>query len=149
MICQVQINEEGEEVQIVTGAANVKEGDKVPVVLTADMLQVHTKMGKTRMVLRSKGKLRGVESFGMMCSIEELGSTTDMYPDAAKDGIYILSDNPEYKDAPIGSDAIELLGLHDVTFEYEITSNRVDCFGVLGIAREVAATFGKNLFLRL
>ena len=62
-----------------------------------------------------KGKLRGVESFGMMCSIEELGSTTDMYPDAAKDGIYILSDNPEYKDAPIGSDAIELLGLHDVT----------------------------------
>lgn len=55
----------------------------------------------------------------------------------------------EYKDAPIGSDAIELLGLHDVTFEYEITSNRVDCFGVLGIAREVAATFGKNLFLRL
>lgn len=72
-----------------------------------------------------------------------------MYPDAAKDGIYILSDNPEYKDAPIGSDAIELLGLHDVTFEYEITSNRVDCFGVLGIAREVAATFGKNLFLRL
>ena len=67
-----------------------------------------------------------------------------MYPDAAKDGIYILSDNPEYKDAPIGSDAIELLGLHDVTFEYEITSNRVDCFGVLGIAREVAATFGKK-----
>lgn len=56
VICQVQINEEGEEVQIVTGAANVKEGDKVPVVLTADMLQVHTKMGKTRMVLRSKGK---------------------------------------------------------------------------------------------
>ena len=80
----------------------------------------------------------------MMCSIEELGSTTDMYPDAAKDGIYILSDNAEYKDAPIGSDAVELLGLHDVTFEYEITSNRVDCFGVIGIAREVAATFGKK-----
>lgn len=63
-----------------------------------------------------------------MCSIEELGSTTDMYPDAAKDGIYILSDNPEYKDAKIGSDVVELLGLHDVRFEYEITSNRVDCF---------------------
>ena len=71
-----------------------------------------------------------------MCSIEELGSTTDMYPDAAKDGIYILSDNPEYKDAKIGSDVVELLGLHDVRFEYEITSNRVDCFGMIGIARE-------------
>lgn len=80
----------------------------------------------------------------MMCSIDELGSTTDMYPDAAADGIYILSDNPEYKDAPVGSDAIELLGLHDVSFEYEITSNRVDCFGMLGIAREAAATFGKD-----
>ena len=68
-----------------------------------------------------------------------------MYPDAAKDGIYILSDNPEYKDAKIGSDVVELLGLHDVRFEYEITSNRVDCFGMIGIAREVAATFGKEL----
>ena len=67
-----------------------------------------------------------------------------MYPDADPDGIYILSDNPEYADAEIGSDAIGLLGLHDVVFEYEITSNRVDCFGVLGIAREAAATFGRQ-----
>ena len=66
-----------------------------------------------------------------------------MYPDAAEDGIYILSDNPEYKDAPVGSDAIALLGLRDANFEYEVTSNRVDCFGVLGIAREAAATFRK------
>ena len=145
VICQVQINEEGEEVQIVTGAANVKEGDKVPVVLDGGHVASSHKDGENENGFKiKKGKLRGVESFGMMCSIEELGSTTDMYPDAAKDGIYILSDNPEYKDAPIGSDAIELLGLHDVTFEYEITSNRVDCFGVLGIAREVAATFGKK-----
>ena len=145
VICQVQINEEGEEVQIVTGAANVKEGDKVPVVLDGGHVASSHKDGENENGFKiKKGKLRGVESFGMMCSIEELGSTTDMYPDAAKDGIYILSDNPEYKDAPIGSDAIELLGLHDVTFEYEITSNRVDCLGVLGIAREVAATFGKK-----
>ncbi len=80
----------------------------------------------------------------MMCSIEELGSNSNMYPDADPDGIYILSDNPEYASAAIGSDAIGLLGLHDVVFEYEITSNRVDCFGVLGIAREAAATFGKK-----
>lgn len=145
IICQVQTDEEGTEVQIVTGAPNVKEGDKVPVVLDGGRVASSHKDGENENGFKiKKGKLRGVESFGMMCSIEELGSNTDMYPDAAKDGIYILSDNPEYKDAPIGSDAIGLLGLHDVTFEYEITSNRVDCFGVLGIAREAAATFGKE-----
>ena len=79
----------------------------------------------------------------MMCSIEELGSSKDYYPDAPDNGIYILSDNEEYKDAPVGSDAIALLGLRDANFEYEVTSNRVDCFCVLGIAREAAATFGK------
>ncbi len=145
IICQVQIDEEGCQVQIVTGAPNVKEGDKVPVVLEGGRVASSHKDGEAENGFKiKKGKLRGVESFGMMCSIDELGSNTDMYPDAAKDGIYILSDNPEYADAPIGSDAIELLGLHDVVFEYEVTSNRVDCFGVLGIAREAAATFGKE-----
>lgn len=146
VICQVQVDEEGTEVQIVTGASNVAEGQKVPVVLDGGHVASSHKDGESENGFKiKKGKLRGVESFGMMCSIEELGSTTDMYPDAAKDGIYILSDNPEYKDAKIGSDVVELLGLHDVRFEYEITSNRVDCFGMIGIAREVAATFGKEL----
>ncbi|MBU5478779.1 phenylalanine--tRNA ligase subunit beta [Eubacterium sp. MSJ-13] len=146
VICQVQVDEDGKEVQIVTGASNVKEGQKVPVVLDGGHVASSHKDGESENGFKiKKGKLRGVESFGMMCSIEELGSTTDMYPDAAKDGIYILSDNPEYKDAKIGSDVVELLGLHDVRFEYEITSNRVDCFGMIGIAREVAATFGKEL----
>ncbi len=145
VVCQVQINEDGEEVQIVTGASNVKEGQKVPVVLDGGHVASSHKDGESENGFKiKKGKLRGVESFGMMCSIEELGSSTDMYPDAAEDGIYILSDNPEYADAAIGSDAVELLGLHDVVFEYEVTSNRVDCFGVTGIAREVAATFGKE-----
>lgn len=145
IVCQVQIDEKGTQIQIVTGAPNVKEGDKVPVVLDGGRVASSHKDGESENGIKiKKGKLRGVESFGMMCSIDELGSTTDMYPDAAKDGIYILSDNPEYKDAPVGSDAVELLGLHDVTFEYEVTSNRVDCFGVLGIAREAAATFGKK-----
>lgn len=145
VICQVQVDEEGNEIQIVTGAPNVKEGDKVPVVLEGGRVASSHKDGENENGFKiKKGKLRGVESFGMMCSIDELGSNTDMYPDAAKDGIYILSDNPEYGKAPVGSDAIELLGLHDVSFEYEVTSNRVDCFGVLGIAREAAATFGKK-----
>lgn len=145
VICQVQIDEAGSEIQIVTGAANVKEGDKVPVVLDGGHVASSHKDGESENGFKiKKGKLRGVESFGMMCSIEELGSNTDMYPDAAEDGIYILSDNPEYREAPIGSDVVELLGLHDVVFEYEVTSNRVDCFGVVGIAREAAATFGKE-----
>lgn len=146
IICQVQINEAGEQVQIVTGASNVKEGDKVPVVLDGGRVagSAHDDKPHPDGIKIKKGKLRGVESFGMMCSIDELGSSTDMYPDAAPDGIYILSDNPAYKDAPIGSDVPELLGLRDVVVEYEVTSNRVDCFGILGIAREAAATFDKK-----
>lgn len=148
IVCQVQIDENGTEVQIVTGAPNVKEGDKIPVVLDGGRVDgTHGKGAQEGGIKIKKGKLRGVESFGMMCSIEELGSDTNMYPDAAADGIYILSDNPDYKDAPVGSDAVELLGLHDVVFEYEITSNRVDCFAMTGIAREVAATFDKELKL--
>lgn len=146
IICQVQITEEGEQIQIVTGAPNVKEGDKVPVVLVGGRVagSAHDNEPHPDGIKIKKGKLRGVESFGMMCSIDELGSSVDMYPDAAPDGIYILSDNDDYKDAPIGSDVPELLGMRDVVVEYEVTSNRVDCFGILGIAREAAATFGKD-----
>ncbi len=145
VVCQVEIDEEGNSVQIVTGAPNVKEGQKVPVVLDGGRVAGGHDGSKTPGGIKiKKGKLRGVESFGMMCSIEELGSSKEFYPDAAEDGIYILSDNETYKDAPVGADAIEVLGLHDANFEYEVTSNRVDCFGVIGIAREVAATFDKS-----
>ncbi len=144
VICQVQISEGGEAVQIVTGAQNVFEGALIPVVLDGGRVATdhlgNKVSGGTKI---KKGKLRGVESYGMMCSIQELGSSTDMYPDAAEDGIYIFNDNPEYSKAPIGSDVPQLLGLRDVNFEYEITSNRVDCFSVIGIAREAAATFRK------
>lgn len=145
VICQVQINEEGETIQIVTGAPNVFEGAVVPVVLDGGRVAGGHDGEKTPGGIRiKKGKLRGVESNGMMCSIEELGSTREMYPDAPESGLYIFNNNPAYADLKIGSDAVEALGLHDVNFEYEITSNRVDCFGVLGIAREAAATFGKE-----
>lgn len=144
VVCQVAVDESGTQVQIVTGAPNVKEGQKIPVVLDGGRVAGGHDGSRTPGGIRiKKGKLRGVESFGMMCSIEELGSSRDFYPDAPENGIYILSDNPEYSDAPVGSDAIELLGLRDANFEYEVTSNRVDCFGVIGIAREAAATFRK------
>ena len=144
IICQVQINEDGDEVQIVTGAQNVFEGAIIPVVLDGGRVACdHSGQRVTGGVKIKKGKLRGVESFGMMCSIGELGSSTDMYPDAVEDGIYIFNENEEYSKDPLGSDVPEMLGLRDVNFEYEITSNRVDCFSVLGIAREVAATFRK------
>lgn len=144
VVCQVRIDEKGTQTQIVTGAGNVREGQKVPVVLSGGRVAGGHDGKKAEGGIKiKKGKLRGVESNGMMCSIEELGFSRDFYPDAPEDGIYILSDNPEYREAPVGSDAIALLGLRDANFEYEVTSNRVDCFGVLGIAREAAATFGK------
>ena len=139
IICQVDIGKE--TIQIVTGAPNVKEGDKVPVVLDGGKVAGGHDGGPLpeEGIKIKKGKLRGIESHGMMCSIEELGSSRDMYPDAPELGIYILP-----KDTPVGADAVEVLGLHDVVFEYEITSNRVDCYGVVGLAREAAATFRKE-----
>ncbi len=145
IVCQVQVTESGDTVQIVTGAPNVKEGDIVPVVLDGGRVAGGHDGSKTPGGIKiKKGKLRGIESCGMMCSIEELGSSKDMYPDAPDNGIYIFSNNVAYDGIKIGASAISVLGLDDVVFEYEITSNRVDCFGVLGIAREAAATFGKD-----
>lgn len=138
IICQVNIG--AEKIQIVTGASNVKVGDKVPVVVDGGKVAGGHDGGplpKDGIIIKN-GKLRGVESFGMMCSIEELGSNRDMYPEAPEEGIYIF---PE--EAEVGADAIAELGLRDTVFEYEITSNRVDCYSVLGVAREAAATFDK------
>lgn len=137
VICQVDIGDSS--TQIVTGAPNVTEGCKVPVVLDGGKVAGgHDGSLADGGVKIKKGKLRGIESNGMMCSIEELGSTRDMFPLAPENGLYIL---PE--DAPVGADAAAYLGLDDTVVEYEITSNRVDCFSVLGIAREAAATFRK------
>jgi len=138
IVCQVNIGQGS--VQIVTGADNVQEGDKVPVVLDGGRVAGGHDGSKTPGGIQiKKGKLRGVESCGMMCSIEELGSTKEMYPESPDNGIYIF---PE--DVQIGASAVEALGLDDVVFEYEVTSNRVDCFSVIGIAREAAATFQKD-----
>lgn len=138
VVCQVNVGTE--TVQIVTGAPNVEEGQKIPVVLDGGRVAGgHDGKMTPGGIKIKKGKLRGVESCGMMCSIEELGSTKEMFPEAPEYGIYIF---PE--DAVVGESAIHALGLDDVIFEYEITSNRVDCYSVIGIAREAAATFQKE-----
>ena len=137
VICQVNIGTE--TIQIVTGAPNVEEGQKVPVVLDGGRVAGGHDGSRTPGGIKiKKGKLRGIESYGMMCSIEELGSSRDYYPKAPENGIYVFDDDVE-----VGADAVEVLGLHDTVFEYEITSNRVDCYSVMGIAREAAATFKK------
>ena len=137
VICQVNIGTE--TIQIVTGAPYVEEGQKVPVVLDGGRVAGGHDGSRTPGGIKiKKGKLRGIESYGMMCSIEELGSSRDYYPKAPENGIYVFDDDVE-----VGADAVEVLGLHDTVFEYEITSNRVDCYSVMGIAREAAATFKK------
>jgi phenylalanyl-tRNA synthetase beta chain len=138
IICQVNIGTE--TIQIVTGAPNLKEGDYVPTVLDGGKVaggHDGSPLPENGVKIKA-GKLRGVESNGMMCSIEELGSSRDMYPEAPENGVYVFQ-----KEVTPGEDAIEALGLHDTVVEYEVTSNRVDCYSILGIAREVSATFKK------
>lgn len=138
IVCQVNIGEK--TIQIVTGAPNVKAGDKVPVVLDGGKVAGGHDGGPLPEdgIAIKAGKLRGVPSEGMMCSIEELGSDRNFYPEAPEYGIYIFDDS-----VTVGEDAIAALGLRDTVFEYEITSNRVDCYSIIGIAREAAATFRK------
>ena len=138
VVCQVCVGDE--TIQIVTGAPNVYEGAKIPVVLDGGNVAGGHNGEKTEGGIKiKKGKLRGVESYGMMCSIEELGSDRNMFPEAPEYGIYIFPEDTE-----VGADAVAVLGLDDTAIEYEITSNRVDCFAVLGLAREAAATFKKE-----
>ncbi len=128
LICMVDIGEQ-EPVQIVTGAQNVKPGCLVPAALHDSYLPggVHIKAGK----------LRGVPSNGMLCSLGELGLTLHDFPYAIEDGIFLLEE-----DCKPGDDITKVLGLDDVTVEFEITSNRPDCLSMIGLARETAASFG-------
>ena len=138
IICQVNVG--AETVQIVTGAQNLKEGDYVPTVLDGGKVAGGHDGGPLpeNGIKIKAGKLRGVASSGMMCAIEELGSSREMYPEAPENGVYVFQ-----KPVTPGEDAIEVLGLRDTVVEYEVTSNRVDCYSILGIAREAAATFRK------
>ena len=143
VVCQVNVG--SESLQIVTGAKNVKVGDLIPLVLDGGKVAAaHGDDNEYPDGIRiKKGKLRGVESNGMMCGIEELGSSRDFYPEAPEDGVYVF---PEGSSVKPGDDAVHALGLDDTVVEYEITSNRVDCFSMIGMAREVAATFRKPFY---
>ena len=144
VVCQVDVGQ-AEPLQIVTGAKNVKVNDLIPLVL--DGGKVAAAHGDNNEypdgIKIKKGKLRGVESNGMMCGIEELGSSRDFYPEAPEDGVYVF---PVESGVKPGDDAVKALGLDDVVVEYEITSNRVDCFSMIGMAREAAATFDKSFY---
>lgn len=133
---QVDIGED-EPVQIVTGAQNVNQGDYVPV---AKHKSVVLHEGKP--VKITKGKLRGVVSNGMLCSLGELGLTVHDFPYAIEDGIFILGEDC---DRTVGTDIRKAIGFDDVKVEFEITSNRPDCLSVIGLARETAATFNTQL----
>ncbi len=134
-VCMVNVGK-AEPIQIVTGAQNLSVGDVVPVAM--DDSVVH---GGKHIV---KGKLRGVESAGMLCSLGELGLTTHDFPYAIEDGIFVLGDDC---DKTLGIDIREAIGLNDTVTEFEITSNRPDCLSIIGLAREAAATFQKPLKL--
>lgn len=125
VVCQVNVGED-EDIQIVTGASNVFEGAVVPVAKHKSTLPGGIKI--------TKGKLRGVMSYGMMCSTDELGISKER-----ASGILILPD-----DTPIGEDITETLGLNESVAEFEITSNRPDCMSIIGLARESAATFNRE-----
>lgn len=131
VITSVNIGEK-ETVQIVTGATNVFEGAYVPVALDGAILANGVKI--------KKGKLRGVESNGMLCSVEELGFDRHDFPEAPESGIYIFGE-----EAALGAEAAEVMDLRDDSVEFEITSNRPDCFSIIGLAREASATFHKPL----
>ena len=127
-VCMVDCGS-GEPVQIVTGAQNVHEGDLVPVAQHNSYLPggIHI----------TKGKLRGVESCGMLCSYKELGLTEHDCPEAYADGIWILND----EGCKVGEDMNVAIGNDDSIVEFEITNNRPDCYSLIGLARETAAAF--------
>ena len=138
LICQANVGTE--VVQIVTGAPNVYEGMLCPAVLNGGKVaaSAHDNDEHPDGIKIKSGKLRGIESNGMLCSIDELGRPADLY--GGSDGIFDMS-NIECKP---GDDVIKVLHLDDTLYDFEITSNRIDCYSILGIAKEVAATFNKD-----
>lgn len=133
LICMVDVGE-AEPLQIVTGAQNVKPGEYVPVALNGSTLPGG--------VTIKSGKLRGVPSNGMLCSLGELGLTVNDFPYAEENGIFLLKE-----DCKVGDDIKDVLGINDIAVEFEITSNRPDCLSVIGLARETAASFATDIKL--
>ncbi len=129
-VCKVDLGDKVET--IVTGAANLKKGDYVPVAVNGAVLAGGVSIGST--------VFRGIESNGMLCSLQELGYPDNVIPKEVRDGIFVFD-----KEYPLGADAIEYLQLDEDVIEFEITPNRPDCLSIYGMARETAATFGWEL----
>ncbi len=140
-VCKVDCGEHG-EFQICCGADNVVAGGKFPTALVGATVYATAKDHKTveGVMTIGKGKLRGYESFGMLCSGVELGVSENMYPGAGYNGLLVLP-----QDAPVGADVKPILGLDDWMFDIAITANRPDCQSIYGIAREIAAVLEKEL----
>ena len=140
-VCQVDCGEHG-TFQICCGADNVVAGGKFPAALVGATVYATAKDHKTieGVMTIGKGKLRGYESHGMLCSGVELGVSENMYPGAGYNGLLVLP-----KDAPVGADVKPILGLDDWIFDIAITANRPDCQSIYGIAREVAAVLEKEI----
>ncbi len=141
-ICVVDCGEYGHDLQIVTGAPNVYVSMKTPCALDGSTVvesnPAMLEKNPDGIKKIKKGKLRGVESFGMLCSGEELGINDDFYVGAEVDGLLDLA-----KDIPVGEDIKKVVGLDDWIFDISVTANRPDCQCIVGIAREVAAVLGK------
>jgi phenylalanyl-tRNA synthetase beta chain len=131
--CLVDIGE-GEPVQIICGAPNVAKGQKVAVAKVGAVLPGNLKI--------KRAKLRGEESNGMICSLQELGIESKLVPKEYADGIFVFP-----SDAPVGADALELLNLDDEVLELGLTPNRADCLSMIGVAYEVAAILGRDVKL--
>ncbi|MGL5972202.1 MAG: phenylalanine--tRNA ligase subunit beta [Oscillospiraceae bacterium] len=134
IVCKIDLGDSRDNVQIVTGATNLNVGDIVPVALHKSLLPNNVKI--------TKGKLRGVISDGMMCSVSELNISINDIENAIEDGILILPANTN-----LGEDITKTLNLDDTLIEFEITSNRPDCLGIIGLARETSATFNTPIVI--
>lgn len=136
-----QVNIGAKTIQCVSLASNLKAGDRVPVALEGGRVElIHgNESSDERGVVIHREMIRGVESQGLLCSVEELGFTREKTTDSQEYAIYVFSEETE-----IGADAVKALGLNDVIFTFEPASARKDCYRVLGIAREAAAVFGKE-----
>lgn len=130
LICKVDVG--NETLQIVTGATNLKNGDYIPVALIGSKLPGDIIIGETN--------FRGIDSYGMLCSLKELGYGDNVIPKEVKDGIFVLN-----KEEPLGTSIVTLMGLDNEVIEFEITPNRPDCLSIIGMAREAAATFNIEL----
>lgn len=137
-VCMMDYGQGGEPVQILTGAQNVKQYDIVPVAVVGSVLPPSGR-NPEGMKLK-KAKMRGLDSFGMLCSADELGIDSKLLLPEQRNGIFILP-----QDTPIGVDIKTVLGLDDTVIDIDLTSNRADCFSILGLAREISAITGCSL----